>query len=164
MDYTWVIEHTNGDVTAKRDNKGVLHPYHLRGDISSVPNKEIRTIGLQDEMGKPVVVVDVPKGAYVFQRHRTVPINYTGRTHEATQTIPSYVSNGRFYAEKTVTKTYPEATYDDVWIVGYRKRKKDGSVTIFFKTVYPDGKIDEHHAWNEKPWLFEPEWFIEEQV
>jgi hypothetical protein len=158
MNLNWVMEHKNGQVTKKRDKqKGTLNPYHTRDKHTKRDN--VKTIALQDENEVPMVLVDVPDGAQPFQRHRVIPINYFGRFHEVQETVPGHVENGRYVADKTVAKSYPEVNYDDVWIVGYRS-----ATEVYFKALYSDGKIDEHHAWNEKPWLYEPEWFPEEAV
>jgi len=161
MNYDWVIQHKNGKVTKKHDDKG-LNPYHTRDKTTKRDN--VQTFALQDEQGKTIVLVNVPDGAEVFQRHRVTPINYFNRFHDMPETVPEHVENGRYVPAKTLSKSYPEITYDDVWMIGYRKREADGSVTVYFKVVYSDGKIEEHNGWNERSWLFEPEWFSEEQV
>ena len=157
MNYNWVLEHRNGQLTEKKNKQGNLNPYHTRSGHTKRDN--VKTIALQDEQGNPKILVDVPVGAQVFQRHRVVPINYNNKFHEVTEIIPGHVENGLYLAEAKHTKTYPEITYQDVWIVGYRT-----ATQVYFKALYPNGKIDEHHGWAEKPWLFEPEWFPEEAV
>jgi hypothetical protein len=190
MNLNWVIEHKNGDVTSKHDGKGNLHPYHLRDGFSSVPNKTLKTIGLTDTAGHPVLIVDIPKGAYAFQRHRggRHGINYFNRFHTVTRwtdkegKVIAIKIDEQQVTEPEITWTFnpdtrqnepnlykhvqviPEWTYTEYWMVGWRKREADNSVTVFFKVLYPDGKIDEHHSFTEKPWLEEPEWFPEEQV
>jgi hypothetical protein len=161
MNLNWAIEHRNGQVTEKRDKQGNLNSYHTRQGHTKRGNA--KTIALQDEAGNPKVIVEVPNGAEVFQRHRVCPINYNSQFHDVTTTILGHVENGLYIAETTQNKTYPEVTYQEVWIVGYRQRVGT-VVTVYFKALYPDGKIDEHHGWTEKPWLFEPEWFPEENV
>lgn len=163
MNYDWVIEQKNGKVTPKKD-KGVLTPYHTRS--SHVPRDKIQTVMLQDEQGNPKAILDnIPDGAEIFQRHRYIPINYHDRYHTITESIPeSFDPNTRqLTPAKSVTRTLPEWTYMEFWMIGYRRRV-GASVEVYFKAVYPDGKIDEHHGWGEKPWLFEPDWFSEEQV
>jgi hypothetical protein len=64
-----------------------------------------------------------------------------------------------------ITKTVWHYDYSQVWLVGWRRREADGSVTVKFLAVYPDGKVDVHNGWGEKPWLYEPEpWLDGEQV
>jgi len=70
----------------------------------------------------------------------------------------------KLWPARVIKKLVPEITYREYWIVGWRKREKDGSVTVAFDAVYPDGKVDHHNAWLEKPWLAEPRWKPEEQV
>ena len=159
MNYNWVIEHKNGQITAKRDQDKKLNAYHTRQE--HVKRDNVKTFALQDEQGNPKVIVDVPDGAQIFQRHRVVGVNYYNRFHEVTESTPEHFdsTSHKFIPAKTTKRTIPEYTYDDVWLIGYRT-----ATEVYFKAVYKDGKIDEHHGWNEKPWLYEPEWFPEEQV
>jgi hypothetical protein len=164
MNHIWVLEHKNGKVTKKKD-AGKLNAYHNREGHTKRDN--VKTIGLQDEQGAPTLVVDVPDGAEVFQRHRgNIQINYFQRFHDVTETTPeTFDPNSRtVISARTTTRRLGEITYGEVWLVGWRKRETDQTVTVYFKALYPDGKIDEHHGWNEKPWLYEPEWFAEEQI
>jgi hypothetical protein len=157
MNLNWAIEHQNGNVTQKRDAQGKLTSYHTRSKHAKRDNA--KTIALQDESGKTAVLVSVPQGAEVWQRHRVVPINYYNRFHDVTTTVPAHLENGLYLAETSQTKSYPEITYQEVWMIGWRTK-----TAVYFKALYPDGKIDEHHGFTEKPWLFEPEWFPEENV
>jgi hypothetical protein len=163
MNLNWVIQHKDGAVTAKKGKDGSLNPYHTREAYTKRDSAE--TIGLQDDKGNTVVLVNVPSGAEVFQRHRQVPINFYNRFHDMTQTIPGHVneSTGRYVPEEKKTKTYPEITFDECWLIGYRTRK-GADVTVYFKVLYPDGTIEEYDAWNVKPWLFPVELFAEELV
>jgi hypothetical protein len=156
-------------VSGKGLGKGVLQNESRQAVVDTIPSinvdrSNIQTFALQNEQGNTQVSVDVPPNGEVFQRHRVTAINYYSRFHDIAEQIPEHVENGRYIPAKTLVKTYPEITYDDVWLIGYRKRELDGIVTVFFKALYPDGKIEEHNAFNEKPWLYEPEWFAEEAV
>jgi hypothetical protein len=191
MNLNWALEHKNGSVTSKKDKQGKLNVYSDVRSGKHAKRDNVKTIALQDSSGKTVVLVDVPDGAEVFQRHRggTQGVNYYNRFH----TVNTWVDNAtgevkltqvdnQQVQEPTITEVFdpatrrmianlrketkvlPEWTYSEFWLVGWRKRESDGTITVRFKALYPDGKIDEHNAWKEKPWLEEPEWLPEEQV
>jgi hypothetical protein len=193
MNLNWVLEHKNGQVTAKKDAKGKLTPYTNKRNSEYAKRDNITTIALQESGGKTVVLVDVPDGAEVFQRHRGFingGINYYSRFHNVNfwvdnitgAVLLTQVDNQQVQEPvitdvfdpfsrqlipniKKISKVIPEWTYRECWIVGYRKREANGTVTIKFKAVYPDGKIDEHTDFNidgSKSWLAEPEYFAEE--
>jgi hypothetical protein len=190
MNLNWVITKTDDSVIAKKTVEGVLTPYHVRegatttilavnkalatGEqveavkvepVAVLDRASVKTIALQDEEGKEKVSVDVPEGAEVFQRHRVVKINFNNKFVNITQVIPASYdeASGIASPEKTVIRSIPETTYQDVYLIGYRVRV-DKEVQVFFKALYPDGKIEEYTAFGTKAWLYEPEWFPEETV
>jgi hypothetical protein len=165
--YRWSFEYADGKVMDKYNDDGTKNVYAGRIGKSvkvHVPLQDVKTAALTDVNGNVVVVMDVPEGAVVFQRRRVRDINYYNKFHLVTKTVPATVLDGRYVAERQVTKTYPEYTYSEVWLLGYRKREPDDTIRVQFKAVYPDGKVEEYSQWNVKPWLKEPEWFSEEQV
>jgi hypothetical protein len=162
MNLNWAIQHADGTVTAKRNPDGSLNPYHTRE--SNTKRDSPKTLALQDSKGNTIILIDnIPDGAEVFQRHRQVPVNYNNQFHTVTQTVPAHIdeASGRYVSESSITKTYPEVTYDNLWIIGYRIRN-GGAVNVYFKVLYPDGLIEEYNDWGVKPWLFPVELFAEE--
>ncbi len=165
MEYDWVIEHKNGQFTAKHNKDKNLNPYHTRDVHTKRDN--VSTFGLQDTDGNVKALVNVPDGAEIFQRHRgNIAINYFNRFHDVTESTPETFDPQTRQAipARAIIRRLGEITYGEVWLVGYRKRESDGTITVYYKALYPDGKVDEHHGWSEKPWLYEPEWFSEEKV
>lgn len=159
MNYKWVIEAKNGSTVKPRDEKDKVTPY------TEAPLKDAKNFGLEDEQGNIKVVIFVPDGAVVFQRRRTVKINYNNKFVTINEAVPAYVDGqGILRPEKKTARTVPETTYEAVWLIGYRLRNNKGDVEIQFKAVYPDDKIEEYKAFGGKPWLYEPEWLTEEQV
>jgi hypothetical protein len=163
--YRWAIERKSGKVEKydEDDAKTVYHWKDNMGNLRSLDRTNIKTWGATDDEGATVAVMDVPVGAVVFQRRRIMDINFNNQFHTAEEVVPAGPVGGRWFPERKVVKTYPEYTYSEVYLVGWRKR--DGNVvTVHFKAVYPDGKVEEYDAFNMKPWLDEPDWFTEEQV
>ena len=164
--YRWVAEYKNGEVKGRYNKDGSKNVYHgldSSGTPQAVSRKGIKTWGFTDVNDKPVTVLDVPDGAQVFKRRRVMDINYYNRFHDVEETLGGKVEGGRWVPEQKVVHRYPEYTYSEVWLIGWRLRV-GGGVKVQFKAVYPDGKIDEYTAWDLQPWLYEPEWFSEEQV
>ena len=158
----WIIELKNGDIMDKYNEDGTKNVYanKVAGKVKvHVPIKEVKTVGLKDEKGNVLAVMDVPDGAVVFQRRRVRDINYYNRFHTATQTVGGKLVGGRWVPERILSKQVPEYTYGECWLIGWRT-----SSEVRYKCVYPDGKTEEYNAWDVKPWLYEPQWFSDEQV
>lgn len=165
--YRWSFEYKDGRTASKYLDESTKNVYASREGVAAkvqVPLRDVAAAALTDEAGKIAAVIEVPEDAVVWQRRRVVPINYNSRFYDYTETVPATRTAGGMTPEHKVTRKLPEVTYDQVWLIGYRRREADGVVSIRFKAVYPDGKVDEHTAFNSKAWLYEPEWFSEEQV
>ena len=160
--YRWSIEYNNGNVMDKYNADGTKNVYCQKQDGKPkvfVPLTDVASIGLTDADGNIIAAMPVPDGAVVFQRRRVRDINYYNRFHTATTTVPAGAFAGRWYPERQVTKTYPEYTYGECWLIGWRT-----STELRYKCVYPDGKVEEYTEWGVKPWLYEPQWFPDEGV
>ena len=158
----WFINYKNGDSIDKYNGDGTKNVYCQKeqGNPKVYVNlNEASSIGLTDNNGNLITTLDVPDGAVVFQRRRVRDINYDNKFHSFTTTVPAGVYGGKYYKEKQVTKMYPERTYGECWLVGWRT-----SDALCYQVVYPDGKVDEFTEWDTKPWTYEPEWFADEQV
>jgi hypothetical protein len=169
MELKWVIEHRDGQFSKPRDDKGNLNPYHHRdaeGVHHHTKRDNVKNFALVNDADVPVVVVSPPADAVVFQRRRVIRINYNNQFHTIVDVTPEWydTTTGIYHAEKKAARTVPETTYEDFYMIGWRKRNPDGTVTVQFKAVYPDGKTEEYTKFGEKPWLSEPEWFAEELV
>ena len=163
----WSFEYRDGKTASKYLDTQTKNVYAAREGAEAkvqIPLKDVSVAALTDEQGNLAAVIEVPEGATVFQRRREVVVNYNGKFYDYTETVPASRTAGGMTPERQITRRLPEVTYDQVWLVGWRRREADGSVTVRYKAVYPDGKVDEHTEFNTKPWLYEPEWFIEEQV
>jgi hypothetical protein len=165
--YRWSFQYKNGKVMDKYNADGSKNVYCSREEDKGkvhVPLQDVTAAALTDSEGNVVAVMDVPEGAVVFQRRRVRDINYYNRYHDIVTVVPECVIDGRYYPERKVTKRYPEYTYSEMWLIGWRKREVDGSMSVCYKAVYPDGKVEEYTDWNVKPWLKEPEFFDDETV
>jgi len=158
----WAVERKDGKTLGKYNVDGSKNVYHHRG--KTLDRSNIKTWGLTNEAGNAVAVMDVPEGAVVFQRRRNISINYRDKWYDVEQTLPPVLVGNKMLPERKVKRRFPEQYYDMVWIHGWRKREADGSVTVSFKAVYPDGRVEDYTAFGVKPWLYEPLWFSEEQV
>ncbi len=169
--FRWIIIYKDKTVISKYNADNTKNVYADKGKII-VPVTNATAISLTDKEGNVVTNVAVPDGAVVFQRRRGawgaagLRINYYDRWYDATETIAGGYDKSRkaWIPDHTVTRRVPEVTYEEYWIVGWRKREADKSITMQFDAVYPDGKVDHHTAFGEKPWLYEPQWKPEEQV
>lgn len=165
--YRWSFEYESGDVMDKYNEDGTKNIYAGRENKKAkvhVPLTGVVSAGLTDADGNLATVMDVPSDATVFQRRRVMDINYFNRFHNAEVVSPAGVYGGRWYPESRRMKRFPEYTYSEVWIIGWRRREADDSITVRFKAVYPDGLVEEYTEWSVKPWLGELEWLPEEQV
>jgi hypothetical protein len=169
--YRWAITYNDGTVLAKYNRDNTKNIYADKGKVI-IPLSNASSISLFDAKGAEVTKLAVPEGAVVFQRRRGawgaggLRINYYDRWHDVEEIVPGFYDKSRkmWVAGRTIIRHVPEVTYEECWIIGWRKREKDNSVTVAFDAVYPDGKVDHHISFNEKPWLFEPQWKTEEQV
>jgi len=170
--YRWIITYKDG-TKIDHYNKDETKNIYSQGDKVLVPLINADTISLADATGNEITSVKVPDGAVVFQRRRGawgaggLRINYYNRWHDVEEIVLGGYDKSRkmWVPDHTVTRHVPEVNYEEYWIIGWRKREADGSVSVEFDAVYPDGKVDKHKAWNEKPWLTEPKhWKSEEQV
>jgi len=167
--FRWSFEYQDGKIIDKYNSDGSKNVYAERDEAGKpkvhVSLQNVQAVALTNWEGKIMAVMDVPEDAIVFQRRRAnIRINYYERFHDIVEVIPEAYEGGIYYPERKVPRRVPETTYDQVWLVGWRRREADGSVMVDFKAVYPDGKIDEYTKWGMKGWLYEPEWFSEEQV
>lgn len=165
--YRWSFEYASGDVMDKYNEDGSKNIYAGRENKKAkvhIPLTDVVSLGLTDAEGNLATVMDVPSDATVFQRRRVMDINYFNRFHDAVKESPAGVFQGRWYPKSSRTKRYPEYTYSEVWIIGWRRREADDSITVRFKAVYPDGLVEEYTEWLVKPWLGELVWLPEEQV
>ena len=158
----WALERKNGKATRKYNEDGSKNVYHHGG--KTLDRDGIKNWGLTDEQGNVVATLSVPDGAVVFQRRRNISINYRDKWYDVTQVLPPTQIGGKMLPERKVTRRLPEQYYAEVWLHGWRRREADGSVTVSFKAVYPDGKVEDYTEWDAKPWLYEPQWFSEEEV
>ena len=165
----WCFEYKNRTFIDKYNSDNVKNVYAVRDKVK-VPLQAVAKVALYNEYNRRITDLAVPDGAVVFQRRRVGPVNYEMKFFEFTETTPAYrdESTGKIYPPKTITrKDMPYALYDQVWLIGWRKREVDNSVTVKFKAVYPDGKADTHTSFcvdGSKDWLREPAWFSDEQV
>ena len=163
----WCFEFSDGSVMDKYNGENEKNVYVSREGSRAKVNvdvKNVKNLALFDWQGKLATVMTVPEGGVAFQRRRVIDINYYGRTATAKQDVGDKMIAGRWVPKKTLTKTVPIYDYGDCWLAGYRKRETDGSLTVKYKCVYPDGKVEEFNVWGVKGWLKEPEWFLEELV
>lgn len=165
--YRWALEYKNGDYVRKYNDDNTKNVYAERTLNKAkvlVQLQNVSLASLTDEKGNVAATIEVPEGAVVFQRRRVTPINYNNRFHEVKQVIPPTLTQGGVTPERVIVKVLPEVMYDQVWLIGWRKREPDDTISVRYKAVYPDGKVDEHTAFNVNNWLYEPEWYSEEQV
>jgi hypothetical protein len=161
--YQWSIENTDGTVMTKYNDSGSKNVYADKSNVI-VPIAKAKLISLTNAEGKEVASLDVPAGAVVFQRRRQISINFNNKFYDVQETVPATRVGNVMLPAKTVTKTIPEQYYDQVWLIGWRRREADKSVSLQFQAVYPDGLIEEYTAFGVKSWLYEPQWFTQEQV
>ena len=158
----WSIELKNGDIMDKYNDDDTKNVYSSRenGQIKvHAPIKEAKSIGLKDDKGNVVAVMDVPDGAVVFQRRRVRDIPYHGKFVTATKKVGGELIGNRWIPERTLTKKVPVYDYGQCWLIGWRT-----ATELRYKCVFEDGRVDEYTEWDVKPWLYEPEWFPAEQV
>lgn len=165
--YRWAQEKKDGSVLAKYNADDTKNLYHWRdeqGVLYTMDRANLTSWGVTDAKGKAAAVLDVPEGAQVFQRRRVIDINYFNRFHDVHVKIGGKVVGGKYLPERVVTRRYPEHTYGECWLLGYRVRKPNGQLEVKGKVVYPDGKVEDFTKFGQKPWLGEPDWFEEELV
>ena len=159
--FKWSINYADNTQLSKYNADGTKNLY-ATADGVKIALTNVASISLSN--GKNTVTLDVPAGAKVFQRRRAISINYRDKWYPVTQVIPPTQVGNKMLPERTVTKLIPEEYYDQVWIIGWRKRNADNSIQVQFKAVYPDGASEDYTAFGLKPWLYMPEWFEAEKV
>lgn len=175
--YRWCFEYADKTFIDKYNSLNAKNVYVQRvGDTATVqvPLSDVVCVALYNVYNNRVVEIKVPSGAVVFQRRRVAPINYEGKFFVYKGEVPAYQdpATGKIYPPKPFTKTVPYEAYSECWIVGWRKRESDNSVSTEFRVLYPVTgnqplQIDTHTAWcsdGSKDWLREPEWYPQEQV
>lgn len=169
----WVIETKNGDVMDKYNDDNTKNIYASKEGTGTArkvkvhaPITEAASIGLKDDQGNVIAVMDVPDGAVAFQRRRVMDIPYNFKKVTATKKVGGKLIDNRWIPERTLTKQVPVYEYGQCWLIGWRT-----ATECRFKVVFEDGRVDEYTEFATKPytkahpsWTKEPQWFPDEMV